>query len=213
MNDRQAHPTAGQAKAGPGSPENPVRRRTGGRSARVRAAVLEAVIAALAETELEDVTMAEIARRAGVHQSSIQRRWGTVNSVLLDALLDYSEDLIPVPDTGTLRGDLIELSRFLVDYLSTPQGMALTRAMATVQDDASLAHDRAQFWRSRRRAVGAVFERATERGELATGADTDSALELLAARVHFRCLLTREPNDDHSVEQTIDFILRGLAAR
>jgi hypothetical protein len=56
--------------------EQEVRRRTGGRSARVREAVLHATLDALSEHAPGAVTISEIARRAGVHATSIQRRWG-----------------------------------------------------------------------------------------------------------------------------------------
>jgi Bacterial regulatory proteins, tetR family len=47
-----------------------VQRRTGGRSARVRAVVMQATLEAMAEHGPGGVTVSEIARRAGVHATS-----------------------------------------------------------------------------------------------------------------------------------------------
>jgi len=187
-----------------------VRRRTGGRSARVREAVLSAAIGALAEVGPRGVTMNEIARRAGVHATSIQRRWGSVEAVLLDAMLAYSDEELPIPDTGNLRGDLVAFAGLLVKYLTSPRGAALTRAMAVSEDDPVLADGRAQFWQARFQAARVLIDRAVERRELPADANAELALEQLVAPLHFRHLLTRQPIDDASIEWTVDLIVRGL---
>ena len=45
----------------------PVRRRPGGRSARVRAAVLQATVDVLAESGLMGLSIGQVAARAGIH--------------------------------------------------------------------------------------------------------------------------------------------------
>jgi AcrR family transcriptional regulator len=189
-----------------------VQRRPGGRSARVRAAVLQAALEAMAEHGPAGVTISEIARRAGVHATSVQRRWGTAENVTLDAMLTRSQEQLPVPDTGTLRGDLIAFARLIATYLATPLGTALSRTMAVAEDDPDMADGRLQFWRTRYDIARVMISRAIERRELADGTDSQLALELLIAPLHFRALLTRQPIDDSLIEQVVDTLLRGLAA-
>jgi AcrR family transcriptional regulator len=188
-----------------------VQRRPGGRSARVRAAVLQATLEAMAEHGPGGVTISEIARRAGVHATSVQRRWGTAENVMLDAMLTRSQDELPVPDTGTLRGDLIAFARLIAAYLATPLGAALQRMMAVTEDDPELADGRTRFWRTRYDAAQVMIARAIERNELAAGTDPALALELLVAPLHFRTLLIRQPLDESLIEQVVDTLLRGLA--
>jgi AcrR family transcriptional regulator len=187
-------------------------RRPGGRSARVRAAVLQAALEAMAEYGAGGVTISEIARRAGVHATSVQRRWGTAENVTLDAMLTRSQEELPVPDTGTLREDLIAFARLIAAYLATPLGTALSRTMAVAEDDPDMAEGRLQFWRARYDIARVMISRAIERRELAAGTDSQLALELLIAPLHFRALLTRQPIDDTMIEQVVDTLLRGLAA-
>jgi AcrR family transcriptional regulator len=52
------------------------RRRPGGRSARVRAAAIAATLAELAETGYSALSLENVARRAGVHKTTLYRRWG-----------------------------------------------------------------------------------------------------------------------------------------
>jgi AcrR family transcriptional regulator len=189
-----------------------VQRRPGGRSARVRAAVLQAALDAMAEQGLGGVTISEIARRAAVHATSVQRRWGTAENVMLDAMLTRSQEELPVPDTGTLRGDLIAFARLVAAYLATPLGTALSRTMAVADDDPDMADGRLQFWRARYDIARVMIDRAIERRELVAGTDSQLALELLIAPLHFRALLTRQPIDDTMIEQLVDAVLRGLIA-
>ena len=187
------------------------RRRTGGRSARVRQAVLEATVQTVAERGADAVNIAEIARQAGVHDTSIYRRWPTKEHLIFDALLDHSVAQLPIPDTGTLRTDLMAFASLITSYAATPIGQALLKAMAVTDDDADLAAGRAQFWQFRLDQARAIIDRAITRGELPADTDPALALELLIAPLHFRLLLTRQPIDDRLTGQLIDLLLNGLA--
>jgi AcrR family transcriptional regulator len=191
--------------------EPAVRRRTGGRSARVREAVLKATLHAVAEHGADAVSISEIARQAEVHETSIYRRWPTKEHLVLDALLDYSEAKLPIPNTGTLRDDLVAFATAVTAYLDSPLGRTLVRSMAVAGDDDALAAGRAQFWKSRLDLASAMIARAKERGEVPTDLDAATALELLIAPLHFRALLTRQPIDEHDIAQLVDALLTGLA--
>src|ERR1700759_1073455 len=133
------------------SPEagHEVRRRTGGRSARVREAVLHATLDALSEHAPGALTISEIARRAGVHATSIQRRWGSKENVVLDALTSLSRERLPIPNTGSLRGDLIAFSRSMTHYLASVEGGTVARTLAAGDDDADMARNREQLVQAR----------------------------------------------------------------
>jgi len=200
------------AHAGDGQDQEQVRRRTGGRSARVREAVLRATLDALAEVGLDGLNFSEIGRRAGVHATSVQRRWGSRENVLLDALLSYAGQNIEVPDTGSLRGDLLRFSRSFADYFATPLGAAILKMLITAsQDDADLSANRAEFVRLRLAAMRAMMERALARDELRSGIDLQIALDLAMGPIYVRTLITRQPIDDSFIEQYVDMLLDGIA--
>lgn len=164
----------------------------------------------MAEHGPEGVTISEIAKRAGVHATSIQRRWGSREGVMLDALLTYSAEKLPIPDTGTLRDDLIAFGRSIAAYLATPLGEAVAQAMAATEDDPVLSANRTQFWESRYDIARVIVDRAIDRREMAADNDPQLALELLVAPLHFRKLLTRQPIDDSFVEHVVDALVHGL---
>jgi AcrR family transcriptional regulator len=187
------------------------RRRTGGRSARVRQAVLEATAQTVAERGADAVNIGEIARQAGVHDTSIYRRWPTKEHLILDALLDYSQERLPIPDTGTLRADLVAYMALVINYSAAPIAQALIKAMAVTHDDAAMAARRAQFWQFRFDQTRVMLDRAVTRGELAPDTDPLAALELITGALYFRLLLTREPFDDDIAGHFVDVLINGLA--
>jgi len=172
---------------------------------------LKAALDAVAERGADAVSISEIARQAEVHETSIYRRWPTKEHLLLDALLDYSEANLPIPNTGTLRDDLIAFATAVTAYLDSSLGSTLARAMAVAGDDDTLAAGRAQFWKARLDLAGAIIGRAKNRGEVPSDLDAATALELVIAPLHFRALLTREPIDEHDIAKLVDALLTGLS--
>jgi AcrR family transcriptional regulator len=190
-----------------------VRKRTGGRSARVRETVLRATWETLLELGVDGLNFSEIGRRAGVHATSVQRRWGTRENVLFDALLSFGTQAIAVPDTGSLRGDLITMSKTLSAYFASPIGVSILQMLvANADNDRAFADHRAEFLRIRFEAMRVMIQRAASRGELRPGVDEATALDLALGPLYIRSLITKQPIDDAFIERCIDTLLRGLAA-
>jgi AcrR family transcriptional regulator len=187
-----------------------LQRRPGGRAARIREAVHRAVLDVVAEQGVDKVGIPEISRRAGVRDSSIYRRWGTRENLILDALLAASERTLPVPDTGTLHGDLTALATALIDYLDAPLGRGLLRALPFITDSEEISEARKAFWDTRYQATEAMISRAVARGELPPDTDARITIELLIAPIHFRNLLTRERIDAEFAKQLVTYVIRAL---
>jgi len=187
-----------------------VQRRLGGRSARVRHAVLQATLVALGEMGPDALTFSEVGRRSGVHATSIQRRWGSRENVILDALLDASNLRIAIPDTGTLREDMISLVRSLTNYVTSTLGDGIVRMMAGGRDNPALAATRAAFYKARFDSAGVIIDRAISRGELRRGIEPKLVLEILCGPIYFRVLMTRELIDDRFIEAIVDVALEGI---
>lgn len=104
----------------------PTMTRPGGRSAKVTAAVHQAVLDLLAAGE--PLTIPQVAARAGVNATSVYRRWGDVPALLADTALVRFGTSGAVPDTGSLRGDLHAWATALVTESRRPAELALLRA-------------------------------------------------------------------------------------
>jgi AcrR family transcriptional regulator len=174
----------------------------------VRAAVLDATLALMRE-EGDAFGIPQVAARAGVHEPSIYRRWGTREALIVDAVRTHIGEEIPVPDTGSLRGDLTVFLERSIAFLSSPLGAQLVRATA-LAPGAAAPDARELYWPGRLGQIGVLFERAVARGEIAETADRALAVELLLAPLYFRLLITQAPLDDALAGRLADVILRGL---
>ena len=204
---------------GKGGPEgavssvSTVRSRPGGRSRRVRRAVLDAVVELLEEGGARAVTIAEVAKRSGVNASSIYRRWRGVDALILDAAQDLSLDAIEVADTGSLEDDLCATATSVAAFLRTDLGIAMSRALIDAPPEVlERIGDWPQFWATRLRRFESVFARAAARGEVA--ADVNQSViasigEMIAAQTYFLTLFRREEVDDPAARL---IVRRALAA-
>lgn len=187
---------------GPGS-------RTGGRSARVTAAVRAAAVAALLEDGYAGVRMEDVAARAGVHKTTIYRRWGSRERLLADALAATSGEQLPIPDTGDVRTDLVTLALRVRDVVVAPASRALMTALAAGGQHPELAEVGRAFWAARLAAARPIVDRAVERGELAARVDADDLVIRVVGPIWFTVFGPQRTPDDGFVTRTVDAALAG----
>jgi AcrR family transcriptional regulator len=169
------------------------RERPGGRSARIRSLVLEAGFAVFVETGFEAFTIAEVADRAGVHETSIYRRWKTRGALAMDCCLHDAH--------------LAALLDSVVAVYSSPQGQAFLRMLALQDAHASA---RREFLRRRFDLARTIFDRAVLRGEFPRDSDGMIVLEALLAPLVMRVLLNR-PLSDWPRNEMLDHLLNAYA--
>ncbi|KOX12663.1 TetR/AcrR family transcriptional regulator [Nocardiopsis sp. NRRL B-16309] len=180
------------------------------RGAAVRQAVLEATTELLATEGLEGTRIADIAARAGVHETSVYRRWGTRSKLILEALSHRLDSELPRPDTGSTHEDLTTFFTALAAFLATPTGRALARiALDPQDDDTQAAQLRGRFWTDRLDRAGHLVRRGIERGDLPRETDPEFLLEALAGPLHLRVLQRGQPTGRDHVRRLVDLVLAG----
>src|SRR5919108_3486340 len=85
-------------------------------------AVLQAAIDELLTVGYTRLTMDRVAERAGTNKNAIYRRWPSRAALAVAAYRQMAAGELQVPDTGELRGDVLELLRRLNRDLSSPRG-------------------------------------------------------------------------------------------
>jgi AcrR family transcriptional regulator len=191
----------------------PAVKRTGGRSARVRQAVLDAALALLLERGYDGLSVAEVARVAEVAETTVYRRWPTKAELVTAAIGELAANENPLPDTGSLRGDLTTLLTQIVDLLRRPEIERLARAsVAVTGDDSGQAQARTAFYRMRTAGSAQVAVRAIERGELPAATDPEAVIEHLVAPAYVRLLLTGGRLDAALVTDCVQRTLAAFAA-
>ncbi|WP_280368882.1 TetR/AcrR family transcriptional regulator [Nocardia wallacei] len=176
------------------SPGPSARARPGGRTARVRAQVLDAVQAELAEHGYDALTVDAVAARAGVHRATVYRRWHDVGGLIADIFTAAGDLDWEPPDTGSLRGDLAALNTEIQDsLLEQPSIAAALIAVSFRSEEAARALRR--LWEDRYAQCEIVVERAIRRQELSPGVDARALLVASTAPLYHHLVLLRTPPD------------------
>ncbi|VVJ23931.1 Transcriptional regulator [Amycolatopsis camponoti] len=179
--------------------------RPGGRSARVRDAVHEAVVELLAAGEI-DAAIPKIAERAGVNPTSIYRRWGSRDHLLLDAAVTRLRAKSPIPDTGSLRDDLLGWAEGVERSMRDRRGQILLRALvATMAPD----EEPVEYLRARGDDLQNALDRAAARGEPVP--TVDEVLDFVLAPLYLRVLF-RRPVEPGTAARLVGRLLTALPA-
>lgn len=189
------------------------RRRPGGRSRRVEEAVTAASLEILSTRGYAALSVREVARRAGVAESTVYRRWPTADHLARAAAISATSPLLDVPDTGELESDLRIVLDRLIEMVLRPEVGRVLRAVAGMEgEDAPTSLARAEFWSGRFEVGAEVFRRAVARGEVSASIDAPSAFEGLIAPVYLRLLLTGGPLGEEFVAGCVARTLAAVGA-
>jgi AcrR family transcriptional regulator len=184
-------------------------KRPGGRSSRITEAVFDAVEALLAEVPSEVPSIAAIAQRAEVNPTTLYRRWTDAHELVGAVAVSRLMRDNPIPDTGSVRGDLIRWGNSVARSLSTRRNITLLRILtATPAAGAAIPDMRSlRDLPIGRRVVEleTLLARGKKRGE--TTPRVMDVLELVLAPIYLHGLFLG-PLRDASVDRLVD---RALA--
>ncbi|MGI8513027.1 MAG: TetR/AcrR family transcriptional regulator [Solirubrobacteraceae bacterium] len=205
-------PTREPPSPSPVAPLDGVRERPGGRSARIRALVLDATREELLAGGYGALSHRAVAQRAGVDPATVYRRWPTRPRLATDALLEVAQTAVPVPDTGAVERDLVMLLDAIVAALADPQMLRLFHALsaASAEAEGDLIETLRVFWEARFAGAEAIIVRGIERGELTGDAEPHVVIEQLVAPAYFRALVTGEPLDAGFTKLCVRHVLAAV---
>jgi len=178
------------------------------RDAKIHTALLASTQELLLEQGFDRLSVDSVAARAGVGKAAIYRRWPGKTALVVAAVVDLTQ-VPPVPNTGSLRDDLLACGRTYVRNGRTQRILAgLMTAMVHQPELRTAARD----------AVGAPFTelfraviaRAVERGDAPPSADPVSVSEVFPAMAFHRAAALGQPVDDDFVVRVVDRLLLPL---
>lgn len=179
----------------------------GPRSRRVIESVREATLAELARVGYGQLTMDKVATAAGVHRTTLYRRWPTKQALVASLFEPGLARLQAVPPGDDLAADLEAIAVHLVEDLETPTGRALT---ALLSSHAPELRELAEGGRQEvLRLFRGAFERAASRGEIPADVDAEVRAHLLFAGVVHWTLDRPEPIPPDTIRRMIAVVLPG----
>ncbi len=159
-------------------------------------------------------TIDAVAARAATSKPVIYRRWPNREALVMAAIRHYfAQGSRPVPDTGTLRGDVIALlteaneSRFAIAAVISVQLGTYFQETGTTPADL-----RQQLLGDRPSAIATIMGRALERGEVTATQLTTRIMNLPFDLVRHEALMTLGPVPPDVIQEIVDDIFLPLVS-
>ena len=191
----------------------PGTRRPGGRTAKVRRAVLDATLDELVEHGFNGLNLDQVATAAGVGKTTVYRRWRNAAGLVTDLLADLADQSVTPPDTGDLAGNLAVQAESVLGAITDPRLGATFAAIisgATCTESTSQALQR--FHERRIDEWAGNIAPAIASGELPAGTDARELVRAVAAPLYYRWLVTREPVDADTARRSVTAALAAAQA-
>ena len=191
-----------EALAHPGRPRDP----------RLDEALTNAALEVFLERGYQATTFSEISRRAGVGTPAIYRRWPTKAALAID-VYERSQGQEPIPDSGSIREDLIQFMRFRIRGWRTRlfHQLVLPLLMEGLVER-TVAGSIANRFREYRKPLAERIQRSIDRGELRP-TDPNRLLNFLFGTVIIPLLYDQELPLESDAEAIVDEMLIGLATK
>ncbi len=191
----------------PDPPVRPGRKRDHTRDA----ALLDAALDVLADVGYDALTIDAVAARAKAGKGTVYRRWSSKHDLVLDAIerLQRTQvDAGTLPDTGSLRGDLLALFQPLGPE-QTARRLAIMAGLASTaaHDDALAEAVDAAAIRPWAQAHLLFMTRAVERGEIPGDAPIQTASQILPTMAAYRSMVQRRPFTRDFLEEIVEGIV------
>ena len=172
--------------------------------------ILEAALQVLADVGYDRLTMDAVAARARASKATLYRRWSTKVSLVIDALV-LQKGPTMIPDTGSLRGDLLEVFCGM-GALDHEAVSTLSSVLTAIDRDEEFARE------FRERVIGpklavsrTLYERALARGEVREDLDVSLFGPALAGILLHRAYLMGEAPTAERVARVVDQIILPAA--
>lgn len=149
--------------------------------------ILLATLEVLGELGYDRLTFDEVAARAKASKASLYRRWVTKDALVSEAVGCEDDDEPPVlPDTGSLRGDLMALAD--MNGFFDADRASIVGALATAIHRDPLRHEalRQKLVTDGTKHLRPLLSRARDRGQTRPGLDIDLLASALPGLVLFR---------------------------
>lgn len=183
------------------------------RNTEAKNAILNASYDLLLEMGFGAVTVEKIAEQAQVSKATIYKWWPNKAAVVMDGYLFAATARLPIPDSGSVKEDLLIHAGNLAMFLSSREGKVITELIGEGQFDAGLAEAyRSRYFGPRRQEAWQLLERGVSRGELKQELDIGSSIDLIYGPIFYRLLLTGDELNEESVRKLVLLALEGIQA-
>ncbi|HTY30675.1 TetR/AcrR family transcriptional regulator [Mycobacterium sp.] len=175
-------------------------------------AILDTTLTLIAERGYA-FSIDEVAEAAGVHKSTIYRRWSTKAALVGSAVERQASIEVPIPDTGAPVLDLTTLALLVAKSLRTRAGaQAIRSVVAAASEDPEIVDVARRFLDARYEAAVELVNRAISKGELRSDVDPVLVWQAMVNPLHLRAVLD-QPADDATARRLVALVLDGARSQ
>jgi AcrR family transcriptional regulator len=176
-------------------------------------AILRATYELLGETGYQGLRVDAVAARAQASKATLYRHWPTKAGLVFDAVKCCKAADETIPDTGSLRGDLLGWFCGIARTIAGDQGPILAGLFMAMHTDAELAEQLRSMRESKLPHAAMICARAESRGELRPGYDPGLIDEIVPALIFMHRFALGEPLDEQFIAHLTDDIILPLLVR
>ncbi|GAY15760.1 putative HTH-type transcriptional regulator [Mycobacterium sp. shizuoka-1] len=171
------------------------------------AELLAATLVLLQQHGYERLTVDAVAAAAKASKATVYRRWPSKGELVLAAFIEGCRQVTVLPDTGTLRGDLLRLGEAITDH-ATRHSATIRAVMVEVSRDPALREAmQHQFLDQRKALIELVLQHAVDRGEIEAAAISEELWDLLPGYLIFRSIVPNRPPTKKTVQALVDNVI------
>lgn len=171
-------------------------------------AVLDATVVELAQRGY-GFAVEDVARAAGVHKTTVYRRWETKPQLVSAAVQRLAAREITTPGTGDAVADLTDLAVQVARTLAGPTGGRVLRAaVAAASEDPALVGITREFLAGRYAGAVALVEAGKRAGQLRGDVDGGLLWRAIVNPLHLAAICD-EPADEATARRLAALVLGG----
>jgi AcrR family transcriptional regulator len=183
----------------------------------LEAALLEATWDELVEVGFAKLTMESVASRASTSSAVLYRRWANKDQLVLAALEHYrSTHPVDIPDTGTLRGDLLAaltgMGEARAAFFAITAAVAFSGVLATTGLTPTQVRDQI-MGDQRRSRIRTIYQRAHDRGEIDLERIPSAVLAMPFDLVRHDMLMDLKPVQPTRIQSIVDDLFLPLVQK
>lgn len=179
--------------------------------------IAQAALDLFADAGWAGFAMEAVARRAGVGKASLYLRWSSKEALLTDAVT-WRLAVVADVDTGTLRGDLVELATQMLGIYAGDISRVALRLGLEAAAIPGVAEHYAQLRQTEVLAARAIVRRGIDRGEVAADVSVTLLLDTLIGGAMMHAMVIPDDrradlarNTGPYADQLVSFLLRAVA--
>jgi AcrR family transcriptional regulator len=171
------------------------------------AELLAVTLQLLQENGYDRLTLEAVATKAQASKATMYRRWPTKAELVLAAFIEGVRHVDVPPDTGTLRGDLLQIGKSILAQCDQHAG-TFRAVLVEVSNNPALGDAlQRQFIEERQALIANVLQQAVDRGEIDAAAVNDELWDLLPGYLAFRSIIPNNAPTEDTVRAFVDDVL------